>query len=122
MADLPTKQTLDDIERFGNTLQAYYTSMKNLFKQSIALAERYIILDDSTVDGVRTTTYHANVDLIYTDKEKAKMLEYYDFLKDSISRMDTVETSNGILLYDMFNSKTKIDSLIENAFKAVLVG
>lgn len=122
MADLPTKQTLDDIERFGNTLQVYYTSMKNLFKQSIALAERYIILDDSTVDGVRTTTYHANVDLIYTDKEKAKMLEYYDFLKDSISRMDTVETSNGILLYNMFNSKTKIDSLIENAFKAVLIG
>ena len=111
--ELPTKKTLDDIERFGIEFSNSYTAIKNLNTQSLQMAKKYIVISETfDENGVRTGhEFHPNL-AIYSADEKCSMLAYYDFLVDVNSELNNIEHMNGINFYDVMNTRSKLDMLV----------
>lgn len=110
--ELPSKKTLDDIERFGNAFHTQHAIILQMLTESFALAKAYVVIGEET-DGNGVTTYRFHPNLaIYTDGEKNKMKEYYIFLKESLARLTELETSDYIPLPDLFNTRIRLDGLI----------
>lgn len=123
MADLPTKKTLDDIERFGNDFTNGFSSIRNLLTQNLTMAKKYIVIDEVfDENGVRTShEFHPNL-AFYSEAEKTSMLMYYDFLKSTTIGIATIETLNGVNFYEVMNTRAKLDQLIALTMQTVLVG
>lgn len=121
--ELPDKKTLDDIEKFGIQFSQDYTAVKSLISQSFALAKKYIVTEEVfDENGVRVSyTSHPNLAL-YTEAERNKMLMYYDFLKSTLNTIQDLEHSDNILIYDLFNTRSKLDQLIAMVLGSILVG
>lgn len=121
--DLPTKKTLDDIERFGIEFTNGFTAIKNIALQNLNLAKKYVVIsEDFDENGNRTGyTFHSNLGL-YSNEEKISMLAYYDFLKSINGYITDIENMNNINFYDVMNTRAKIDSLIAVTMSTVLVG
>ena len=124
MVELPTKQTLDDIEKFGISFNTGFTAMQNLFNQNLAMAKRYIIIDEVYDEsGNRTSyTWNKNMDVLYTETEKVNILAYYDFLKATCASFSKIENLNGISIYDLANTRVKLDAIIASALGSTMVG
>ena len=111
--ELPTKKTLDDIERFGIEFSNSYTAIKNLNTQSLQMAKKYIIISETfDENGVRVGyEFHPNL-AIFSEVEKVSMLAYYDFLIGVHDKLNVIEYLNGINFYDVMNTRSKVDTLI----------
>lgn len=111
--ELPTKKTLDDIERFGIEFSNSYTAIKNLNTQSLQMAKKYLVISETFDEsGVRVGyEFHPNL-AIYSDDEKSSMLAYYDFLVNVNSELEKIEYMNGINFYDVMNTRSKLDMLV----------
>lgn len=123
MSDLPTKKTLDDIERFGVEFTNGFAVIKNILTQNLALAKKYIVINEEFDENGNRTSYefHSNL-AFYTDDEKTSMLTYYDFLKNRTKEILDIESLNGVNFYDVMNTRTKLDQLIAATMQTVLVG
>lgn len=123
MAELPTKKTLDDIERFGVEFSNGFTALQTILSQNAHMAKKYIVIDETfDENGVRTAyTFHPNLAL-FTEEERTMMLAYYDFLILNMNTIKNIETSNGISMYTVMNTRAKLDQLIGVIMGGVLQG
>lgn len=121
--DLPTKKTLDDIENFGIQFSNGFTAVKNITTQNFNLAKKYIVTEEIfDNDGIRTGyTFHPNIEMFPAD-EKEIMLAYFDFLKSTYNQLCVLENMNGHSIYDIMNTRSKLDQLISLTMKGVLIG
>lgn len=121
--EAPTKKTLDDIEKFGIEFTNGFTVLRNISTQNLAMAKKYIVVDEQfDENGVRTSyTFHSNLEF-YTPDEKANMLKYYDFLKETSATILDIEHMNGLSFYDIMNTRAKLDALISATMSSILVG
>jgi hypothetical protein len=118
--ELPTKQTLDDIELFGNKFSANYTVLKQMFQESFGLACKYVVIGVNVDgDGNKTYRFHPNLGL-YTTGEKTKMARYYEFLRESLEVIEELETADNIDIRDTFNTRQKLDYLVANALGGII--
>ena len=122
-AEAPTKKTLDDIERFGIEFSNGFTVLRNISSQNLTMAKKYIVVDEQfDENGVRVSyTFHPNLQF-YTTDEKANMLRYYDFLKETSASIVEIEHMNDLSFYDIMNTRAKLDALIGATMSSILVG
>lgn len=120
---LPSKTTLDEIERMGVDFMNGYTAIKNLLVQNLAMARRYIVVaEEFDENGIRTAyTFHTNMSL-YSEAERVNILAYYDFLKESYEKIASIENMNDLLIYDIMNIRPKLDYLISLTMATILKG
>lgn len=121
MSVLPTKTTLDEMEQFGSFFKNYFYNIYNNVCFSYSLASTYIIISESEVDGEMVPEWHPNM-AIYSEVEKQKILDYWNFLKSSKSFLEATYTSHGMHIEQVFNVKAKLDYLISNKLGDVMTG
>lgn len=113
MADLPTKQTLDDMERIGNEFSSEFLTIKTMIRQSIDRTTMFIITDRKVNDdGTISYTWSQNMNTLYSESEKSNTVKYYETLIKCYKMFCDNETNSDGTIYDLFNVRPRIDKIV----------
>lgn len=113
MADIPTKQTLDDIERIGTEFSSEFLTIKTMLRQSIDRTTMFIITGRTVnADGTISYVWSQNMNVLYTADEKAATIRYYEVLISCYDLFCKNETNSMGSIYDLFNARPRIDKVI----------
>jgi len=113
MTDLPTKQTLDDIERIGIEFSSEFLTIKTMLRQSIDRTTMFIITDRKVNDdGTISYVWSQNMNVLYSAAEKQATIKYYEALIKCYDEFCNNETNSDGTIYDLFNARPRIDKVI----------